>query len=94
MLDVVHPHLSEMVPRTKCPFSSFTRKRRVRQHLHHLALHLYRFLPLPSARRQAALEVGLLEQALVLLRPSGTPAPAVMKSIVTTTMISSDVPPK
>src|ERR1700741_5197022 len=93
-LDVVHPHFSRDVAEDHVTVFQLHPERRVGQRFQDLALHLYRFfLRHQRVGSPPPLKFAFLSRLSYCcdIRYACT---CVIKSIVTTTMISSDVPPK
>src|SRR6478672_12031323 len=93
VLDVVHGHLSGYVRKHDVTVFELYAERRVRQHFRHLALHRNRLFLRHQRVGTPPLKLALRSRLSYCcdIRYACT---WVMKSIVTTTMIRSDVPPK
>src|SRR4029450_8584843 len=92
-LDVMHPHLPGDMPQDHMPVFQLDAERGVGEHFDNLPLHLDRFFFGSQRVGSPPLKLALRSRLSYCcdIRYACT---WVMKSIVTTTMISSDVPPK
>src|SRR4029077_1735970 len=92
-LDVVHPHLSRDMPQDHMPVFQFDSERGVGKHFDDFPLHLNRVFFGHQRVGNPPLKLAFLSRLSYCcdMRYACT---CVMKSMVTTTMISSDVPPK
>src|SRR5450631_1694710 len=92
-LYVVHPHLPGDVAQYDVAVLQLYPERRVRQRLQDFSLHLYRFFLRHQRVGNPPLKLAFLSR-LSYCCDIMYACTCVMKSIVTTTMISSEVPPK
>src|SRR5436190_14415958 len=92
-LDVVHPHLPGDMPQHHVSVLQLHPESCVRQHFQDLALHLYRVFLRHQRVGSPPLKFAFFSR-LSYCCDIMYACTCVMKSIVTTTMISSDVPPK
>ena len=90
---VVHSHLSRDVPQDHVPVFQLDAERGVRKHLDHFPLHLNRVFFRHHRVGSPPLKLAFLSR-LSYCCDIMYACTCVMKSIVTTTMISRDVPPK
>src|SRR4029453_3650067 len=92
-LDVVHPHFSGDMAKNDMTVLQLYPERCIRQHLQDLPLHLYRVFLCHQRVGSPPLKFAFFSRLSYCcdIRYACT---CVMKSIVTTTMIRSEVPPK